>query len=1036
MIRPWLHNFRQSGLLRPWELPLKITHLLQLALSRRGLLVSAGVFVCCYALAVLDYVYLRPMPMLDIRSAFSTKILIDPPPSPDPPAQQPQRGDTVLRVGNLPVRTWPDLLNAPQRLRSRIDRGESDPTWFRKEGEIERVAVDFERPDPEGTAARRFTSWRVLGGLPVEELVPTVLWGAVKFLLFAIGALVWWKRPADRSAAQFFLLCVVTLGAFTGGYNWAHIATQPALLLVFMTCSVLLPAVTLHFYLVFPRAKPWLLHRPGWTLATVYGVPLTFLVALAGLYAHARWLAQFQQAPVEATTTVLGAAGFAAATAPFYQAIEGALDRLQVAIFAYIGIAPFWYLASVLALLHSYRRAADAAERNQVKCILGGAVLAALPIGYSVYVAVFEPARFGAGAVTWPMFAASLCMTVAFAVSITQYRLMELDKVLSSGVLYFIISLFVGLAYSAVVFVGTLLFQHTQGGPELLQALYVSATALLVLLVLDLARSRIIKALDRRVSRQKHQLDKTLQRMGQTIAQLVDPATLANRLLQTSTELLGAHRGAVYLRQGEQNLYQLADHLGDAPPLTELSSGCPLVEALADGDVVTARTKANVAPSPAQRQLRLLGGEVAQALAHEGRLLALLVLGAREGGPYRPEDLNLLSAFGQITVLALGSAAGHRTIEQLNRELQAKVEKISEQQRRILTLQSQLHRQNAAPADGESADGEAPTVPAEGVPGIVGSSPQVRQLLHLVRKVSATEAVVLIRGESGTGKGLLARALHEHSPRAAKPFVQVHCAALSPTLLESELFGHVKGAFTNALRDKVGRFELAHGGTLFLDEIGDISLDVQTKLLRVLQERTFERVGSSDPVQADVRILTATHQDLEHLIRAGRFREDLYYRLNVFPISVPALREHLEDIAELAQHFLQEYCRRCKKAIAQIDDDALAALKAYSWPGNVRELENAIQHAVVNAEGPVVTVRELPPAVLRGSGDEGAAVEQIGSESVYPGVRRERQERDRRERELLVRALAAANGNKAEAARALGMARSTLVSRLKKHGLS
>jgi DNA-binding NtrC family response regulator len=265
----------------------------------------------------------------------------------------------------------------------------------------------------------------------------------------------------------------------------------------------------------------------------------------------------------------------------------------------------------------------------------------------------------------------------------------------------------------------------------------------------------------------------------------------------------------------------------------------------------------------------------------------------------------------------------------------------------------------------------------------------------------------------------------------------VHCHALSPTLLESELFGHVKGAFTDAHRDRAGRFELAHGGTLFLDEIGDVAPEVQTKLLRVLQERTFERVGSGEPVRADVRILAATHRDLEQLIAEGRFREDLYYRLNVFPISVPALRDRREDIAELAHHFLQVYCQRCKKAIDQIDDDALAALKAYRWPGNIRELESFIERAVVIAEGPVLTVDELPADVCRHDDPEAAAIfEELTADGVYQGVRGERQWRDRRERESLVRALAAAHGNKAEAARALGMARSTLVSRLKKHGLS
>ncbi len=235
---------------------------------------------------------------------------------------------------------------------------------------------------------------------------------------------------------------------------------------------------------------------------------------------------------------------------------------------------------------------------------------------------------------------------------------------------------------------------------------------------------------------------------------------------------------------------------------------------------------------------------MAQPLTHEGKLLAVLVLGPKDS-PYRTEDWNVLAALAQLTVPALANAAGHRTIEQLNRELQAKVDQIAEQQRRILALQSQL-RQGADGNGRRSEPIEAPKTPAPPAPGgIVGSGPVVRGLLALVRKVSATDAAVLIRGESGTGKELLARAVHETSSRAARPFVKVHCAALSAGLLESELFGHVKGAFTGAHRDKVGRFELADSGTLFLDEIGDISLEVQTKLLRVLQERTFERVGSS-----------------------------------------------------------------------------------------------------------------------------------------------------------------------------------------------
>jgi transcriptional regulator with GAF, ATPase, and Fis domain len=311
----------------------------------------------------------------------------------------------------------------------------------------------------------------------------------------------------------------------------------------------------------------------------------------------------------------------------------------------------------------------------------------------------------------------------------------------------------------------------------------------------------------------------------------------------------------------------------------------------------------------------------------------------------------------------------------------------------------------------------------------------------MARKVAATPSAVLIQGESGTGKELLARALHQASPRSARAFVTVHCAALSPGLLESELFGHVKGAFTSAHKDKVGRFELANGGTLFLDEVGDISLEVQTKLLRVLQEKTFERVGSSEPLKVDVRVIAATHRNLEELNNENRFRQDLYYRLNVINLTIPPLRERREDIPELAIHFLRVYSQRYHKPVMQIDDDALAMLKSCPWPGNIRELENVIERAVVIAEGGTITTSDLPPEVLRKNNGWEANVlpwpelDALAT-TVSGGIRAEREEYSRRDRERLVRALAAAKGNKAEAARALGLARSTLVSRLKKYGLS
>jgi transcriptional regulator with GAF, ATPase, and Fis domain len=989
--------------------------------TRRGLLILAGTLVCLYAAVVL--IYVQSLPDLGLRSSFDP-ILKDVPHrfKAGPGGEQAQPGDRVVKIGDKPISTWPDLLGAPHYLAKRLAAGPL-PSWARQvPGEDEpEVEVHFARDVP-GRAVT-FSGWCVLGRLPLEELAPAVLWFLLKMMLFLVGALVLWKRPTDQAAAQFFCVCIVTVGAFMGGYHWAYIANQPALLLVFMGCSVLLPAASLHFYLLFPRPKQFFRRRPTATLTAVYGPPLLFLAALIIMYFRARWLFRGDASPAD---------------------VSAALDMLRITICVYLGVAALWYLGSVTALLHSYRSTADLTERNQVKWILFGATLALAPMGYSLYLAVFDPERFGAGGATWPMFGASVCLTAAFAVSITRYRLMELDKIISSGFGYFLISFMAGLIYFALVFIGTLVVSgQVLTAPSLSQALAVSTTALILMVALDLARGRIRKALDRRLNRERHHLDRTLRRMGRAIEQLVDPPTLAQRLLQASAELLGVPRGAVYLRHGDPPLYRLAGSLGPPPPLTDLPPGSPLVEALHRDGSVVARLRPGATPSAAQRQVQFLGGEVAHAMAHEDQLLALLVLGPKERSPYQTDDLDLLAGFAQVAVPALESAEGHRKIELLNRDLQAKLEKISEQQRRILVLQSQLRQHTGeAPAQAtQPSGGGTRAVPKPAPGGIVGSSPAVRELLHLVGKVAGTDAVVLIRGESGTGKEVLARAIHETSPRAARPYVKVHCAALSTNLLESELFGHVKGAFTTAHRDKVGRFELANGGTLLLDEIGDISLEVQTKLLRVLQEMTIERVGSSEPVKVDVRILAATHQDLPALIRQGRFREDLYYRLNVFPIVVPPLRQRGEDIPELALHFLRQSAQRCHKDVVNLDDDTLLVLKAYWWPGNIRQLENVMERAVVIAEGPVVSVHELPPELVRAVDEAPANDGQEGNDERFlpllrPSPEGERRTRDLRDREQLIQALTAAGGNKAEAARALGLARSTLLSRLKKYGLS
>jgi transcriptional regulator with GAF, ATPase, and Fis domain len=854
-------------------------------------------------------------------------------------------------------------------------------------------------------------------------MVPSLLWLVLKGSLFVVGTIVYWKRPQDESALRFYLLCVVTLGAYSGGYHWAHILTEPALMLVFIVCAILLPVTNLHFYLVFPRKNRWLEQYPIWMLIAIYGIPLCNLAGLIWFYVQ--W--QYSQLLISITFTV----------------------------------TTLWYVACLAALVHSWWTLHDAMELKQVKCILFGIFLSMFPIAWSIYIVFAQREEFATGAVTWPMFVASLVVTVAFAVGMTRYRLMELNTIINSSMGYFLVSFLAGVMYYGVVFVGTLFYNRFVTAPTLPAALTVSTTALLFVVALDLARNRIKRALDRRFSKNKSQLDFTLHQMSQAFSQLVDPPVLAQRLLTTIADSLGVNRGAVYLYSdtGQSRQYYLAASRGDPPGVQEIAGDAPLPEGLKNGLKLQVATSFEGPGSQAQEQLRSLGADIAQPLMHDGSLLAFLLLGPKET-PYRADDCTLLSAFAQFTVVALENAAKHRTIEQLHGELQDKVEKIAEQQRRILTLQTTFHRQSASrerqraePEKTEKVihritpsaeakptqDGTTATASATSkVSGIVGSSSAVHQLLNVVRKVAPTDAVVLLRGESGTGKELLARAVHETSTRTAKPYVKVHSAALAANLLESELFGHVKGAFTGAHRDKIGRFEMADGGTLFLDEIGDISLDVQTKLLRVLQERTFERVGSSETIQTDVRIIAATHRPLEELIRQGRFREDLFYRLNVFPIQVPPLRERVEDIPELVLHFVQQASQRNRKTLLHIEDDAMAALKSYAWPGNIRELENVIERAIVIAEGDTLTLHDLPTTVFQSElalsvlSNDVLAEREDEPTSVASSFR---SERERFEREQLLRILTSANGNKAEAARLMGVARSTLVSRMKKLGL-
>jgi formate hydrogenlyase transcriptional activator len=390
-------------------------------------------------------------------------------------------------------------------------------------------------------------------------------------------------------------------------------------------------------------------------------------------------------------------------------------------------------------------------------------------------------------------------------------------------------------------------------------------------------------------------------------------------------------------------------------------------------------------------------------LINHGRALGILLLSRTTEVPFMPEDVGFLSrASGQIAI-AIENALAYREISELKDQL----------------AQEKLYLQDEIRSEMNFAQ-------------IIGNSASLRKVLKHVETVAPTDSTVLIYGETGTGKELIARAIHDLSPRRAKPFVKLNCAAIPTGLLESELFGHERGAFTGAIAQRIGRFEVANGGTIFLDEIGEIPLELQTKLLRVLQEREFERLGSSRTLRTDARLIAATNRDLEAMVGEQKFRSDLFFRLNVFPIHVPPLRERQSDIPLLVRHFAQQFAKRMNKAIDTIPSATIDALCRYHWPGNIRELQNVIERGVITSTGPIlrVDVADLKISKPRltekasSSGSTNGALRDVLKET---------------ERQQILRALKQSNGVVAGpngAAAKLGMNRSTLQLRMNKLGIS
>ncbi len=471
-----------------------------------------------------------------------------------------------------------------------------------------------------------------------------------------------------------------------------------------------------------------------------------------------------------------------------------------------------------------------------------------------------------------------------------------------------------------------------------------------------------------------------LLKFSQTISSIRSMEELQRQLLDLIFGVVPAQRGAILLTDGKSKLDDLSSTFGwdrqAGAQTTVRISRAIIGQVLSAGEAILSN---NILENEAFGENESLMISQTRALLAVpillmNRKLGVIYLSTSDAAAQFDEDhLQLVSAIAGIAAVALENV---RQLEWLENENQR------------LTDEINIER------------------------SMVGEGKRMRDVYQFIAKVAPTDSTVLIRGESGTGKELAANAIHKNSSRSRKPFVAINCAALTETLLESELFGHEKGAFTGAIAQKKGKFEVADGGTIFLDELGEMSLLLQAKLLRVLQEQEFERVGGTRPIKVDVRLVAATNRDLESAIKDGSFRQDLYYRLNVVSLKLPRLRERSEDIPLLASYFATKYAAKCKRQVRGISPEARALLTAYDWPGNVRELENAIERAVVLGSTDLIRPEDLPEAVMETEAEPTLANTSIAS---YHETIKETK------KQLILKAITQADGNITEAARLLGV---------------
>ncbi|QDT17707.1 Transcriptional regulatory protein ZraR [Alienimonas californiensis] len=969
----------------------------------------------------------------------------------EPGADEPRPGDLLRAIGDREILSPVDFYDACDPLYRKspdqfADANENDPIrrfqmqadhpFVQDNAKRQYVRVLYSRPSEDKPGDPPRMAYVRVQGVPVGRMGLLIGWLLLQIGLTVVGGMASWLRPFDRAARLFFLMSATTVVAVSGVSLWWALAHSTAALLPLTISAALLPSVTLHFFLSYPRALP-VLRDHGFAVRLALYLPAGIAAAvMAGVAVLAARLAEDDSPATNAVK-------------------ERLLDAMGWAANGVMGLALAGFVLTLAALWAHWRRATLRVERGQLRLILAAAVCSVPAAAFLLYLAVWDRPGFLHVLGFLPVLWVSLLFAAAYTGGMVRYRLLRVNEVLRGGTRLLLARSALALAAGAFVAVAARVDRVmdvplSPTGSTLVRAGAAVLAGSAAFALFHVLRER----LDRIFYREKYRLDRVLRSFGggeNASRQAAADVVAACR------EVVGCEQAAVYLPDSEGDGLIRAAATTDSFP-ERLSPEELAPDVLADGEEAAHGPAPGPGPVRSPEVRAATGAETLVPLpveeGAEGASAGWILLGPKEDRTaLSAEDLTFLEALSRTAAAALREGRVRRELESLRTRVRRRDERRERLERRVASLEAEL-----AGTLGGAA--EAPTVDGFDRGGLRGDGPAMRRALTTAAKAARCDVTVLLRGESGTGKELLARAIHANGRRAAGPLVAVHCAALSPALLESELFGHVKGAFTGADRDRPGRFEQADGGTLFLDEIGEVPAETQVKLLRALQERTFERVGGDKPISVDVRVIAATHRDLNAMIAAGTFREDLFYRLNVLPIELPPLRTRKEDLLDLADSFLHEAARKQDRAVTRIHPDAEAVLLRHLWPGNVRELRNTMERAVVLAESDTVTLADLPAelAPLRDPDAEvpspapprprtPPAAERMPFEATpappaapaertpAPPERPASVSREEAEKRRLVSALEACEGNKSRAARRLGLPRSTFYSRLQKHGV-